>query len=192
MKNTAFIKGMFTSDVEVAKFTGAQLKTVSGIRGSIKRTVKDPARAGAYRATFEDKILMSDIVFCRTWYSVEVPRFCNPVISYGKTRMLKSHAQLRWQRNLPLPQKSDSTYAHHDEDLDKAREERVFAGLTVPKGIEKALPFKQKQRVSVLNDMNEIDKRRQTNLLTKLSLPTKRPFKKMFMNDQEKQIHTMV
>ncbi len=186
MKNTAFIKGMFTSDVEVAKFTGASLKTVSGIRGSIKRVVKDPARAGAFRATFEDRILMSDIVFCRTWYSIEVPRFCNPVIQYGKTRMLKSHSQLRYERSLPLPQKADSTYAHHDEDLDRAREERVFAGLTVPKGIEKALPFKQKQRVSVLNDMSEIDKRRQTNLLTKLALPTKRPFKKMFMNDKEK------
>lgn len=40
--------------------------------------------------------------------------------------------------------------------------------------------------------MTEIDKRRQTNLLTKLSLPTKRPFKKTFMNEQEKQIHSMV
>jgi len=64
--------------------------------------------------------------------------------------------------------------------------------LNVPKKIEKELPFKQKQRVSILNDMSEVDRRRQTNLLTKLSLPTKRPFKKLFMNTQEKQIHTMV
>lgn len=142
MKNTAFIKGMFTSDVEVAKFQGASLRTVSGVRGSVKRVVKDPARVGAYRATFEDKILMSDIVFLRTWYAVDVPRFCNPVISYGKTRMLKSHAALRWERNLPIPSKKDSAYAHHDEELDKAREERVFNRLNVPKKIEKELPFK--------------------------------------------------
>ena len=135
---------------------------------------------------------MSDIVFCRTWYGMDVPRFCNPIISYGKTRMLKSHAELRWERGIAIPQKQDSTYAHHDEELDKARAERVFAGLTVPKKIEKELPFKQKQRVSILNDMMSVDKRRQTNLLSKLALPTKRPFKKLFMNEQEKQIHTMV
>jgi len=85
---------------------------------------------------------MSDIVFLRTWYAVDVPRFCNPVISYGKTRMLKSHAALRWERNLPIPSKKDSAYAHHDEELDKAREERVFNRLNVPKKIEKELPFK--------------------------------------------------
>lgn len=100
--------------------------------------------------------------------------------------MLKTHSQLRWERGLPIPGKKDSTYAHHDEEIDREREERVFAGLKVPKMIEKNLPFKQKQRVSILNDMTAVDKRRQTNLLTKLSLPTKRPFKKMFMNDQEK------
>lgn len=69
MKNTAFIKGMFNSSLEASKFLGASIKTVSGIRGSIKKAVKEAGVPdGAYRATFEDKILRSDIVFCRTWY----------------------------------------------------------------------------------------------------------------------------
>ncbi len=67
-RNTAFIKGMFNSSLEAAKFTGASLKTVSGIRGTIKKIVKEGVPEGTFRATFEDKILKSDLVFCRTWY----------------------------------------------------------------------------------------------------------------------------
>jgi ribosome biogenesis protein BMS1 len=91
-KNTAFIKGMFNSNLEAAKFTGAQLKTVSGIRGTVKRVVKDGVQAGCFRATFEDKILKSDLIFCRTWYQIDIPKLYNPVIAYGETRMIKTHA----------------------------------------------------------------------------------------------------
>lgn len=34
---------------------------------------------GSFRATFEDKPLMSDIIFLRAWVQVELPRLYNPV-----------------------------------------------------------------------------------------------------------------
>ncbi|KAL8645270.1 MAG: hypothetical protein Q9226_007375, partial [Calogaya cf. arnoldii] len=76
-RNTAFIKDMFSTALEITKFEGAAIKTVSGIRGQIKKALSKPE--GHFRATFEDKVLMSDIVFLRAWYAIKPRRFYNPV-----------------------------------------------------------------------------------------------------------------
>ena len=64
---------------------------------------------------------------------------------YGYQRMLKTHAELRRERDLPIPSKGiDSEYLRYDENVDRQRDERVFAPVQIPKGIESNLPFKSK------------------------------------------------
>lgn len=72
-------------------------------------------KEGIARCTFEDKILMSDIVFLRAWTQVEVPQFFNPLTTALQPRQqtwqgMKTVAELRKDYNLPVPVNKDSLY----------------------------------------------------------------------------------
>ncbi len=138
-KNTAFIKDMFNSSLETAKFEGASIKTVSGIRGTIKRTLSKPE--GCFRATFEDKILLSDIVFLRAWYPVKPRQFYNPVTSLllsdkNNWQGMRLTGEVRYTEGLKTPVLKDSTYGKIE------RQTRRFNPLKIPKSIQSELPFK--------------------------------------------------
>ncbi|KAI6647112.1 Bms1l protein [Oopsacas minuta] len=139
-KNTAFIKGMFNSALEVAKFERSIIQTVSGIRGIIKRNVSKPS--GHFRASFEDKILMSDIVFLRVWHQVELPLFYNPVCNHVDRdwNAMKTVAEIRHENNTPIPVQKDSLYQKVERITPK------FAPLKIPHKLEKDLPFKSKPK----------------------------------------------
>ena len=133
-KNTAFIRDMFTSAIEIAKFEGASIKTVSGIRGQIKKALSKPD--GHFRATFEDKILMSDIVFLRAWYPIRPHRFYNPVTNLIGWSSMRLTGEVRRSENIATPQQKNSLYKPVE------RVTRHFNPLRVPRALAADLPYK--------------------------------------------------
>lgn len=54
-------------------------KNTTFVKVCLTPVLKPPSSLGSFRAIFEDKILMSDLIFCRTWYSIDVPKLYNPI-----------------------------------------------------------------------------------------------------------------
>ena len=145
-KNTAFIRDMFSTSLEIAKFEGASIRTVSGLRGQIKRALSKPE--GHFRATFEDKVLMSDIIFLRAWYPVNPHKFYNPVTNLlepppsdqaaketSTWKGMRLTGQIRHDATNPTPSQPKSVYLPVD------RPTRTLNPIRVPKTIAANLPF---------------------------------------------------
>ncbi|KAL6255205.1 hypothetical protein P5V15_013543 [Pogonomyrmex californicus] len=145
-RKTALIKEMFNSAIEVAKFQNAQIQTVSGIRGQIKQAI---GTDGLFRATFEDKIKESDIVFCKIWISVNhlLEPWYAPVLSLvlppGEKDQwvgMRSLSELKREKNIINKPKQNSIYKPIERDV------KVFKPLSIPRKLQKELPYRDKPK----------------------------------------------
>nr|PVC52065.1 hypothetical protein MACL_00001055 [Theileria orientalis] len=137
MKNTCFIKNMFNSELEVIKCIGSKIQTASGIRGQIKKPID---KNGAFRATFEDKILLSDLVVLKSWIGVETKQFYNLLVDSDKFKRVKSISELKKYDDA----RPDSKYERKEL---LRRPARHFNEIRIPKPIIEKLPFSSKPKV---------------------------------------------
>lgn len=138
-KTTVFVKGMFNSDIEAAKFVGAKVKAVSGLRGIIKAVIK--GKNGLVRCTFEDKLLMSDMVFLRAWKPVDPPRYCAmaPNLLDPNWVGMRPMRELRRELGLKFEQKKDSEYTEVKRRRNVNDDEAVQVAIS--RNTRKSLPF---------------------------------------------------
>lgn len=163
-KNTAIIRDMFMSDLEIAKFKSGNLRTVSGVRGMVKGKAGAQYPEGYVRAGFEDKILKSDIVFLSAWTTVKPREFYMPMTNLlvGKEaeaggfnwQGMRTTGQVRAEEGVATPQNRDSLYRPIE------RPERHFNPLRVPRKLAEDLPFKsQIARMKPQNTETYLQKR---------------------------------
>jgi hypothetical protein len=72
-KKTAFVKNMFSNELDISRFIGSLIQTTRGIRGIIKKHVIN-GPTGSFRANFEKIVISGEIVFLRIWFPVEIEK----------------------------------------------------------------------------------------------------------------------
>lgn len=139
MGNTAIIQSMFSSGQEVAQFSNAKLSCASGLRGILKGPI---GNAGDFRAAFEGKMAISDIVFIKAFVPM-IPH--NHMVHTGPAAVyVRSLSELKKQAGLPL----------YDESIsDDSDDTRVDTERHAPLAARAQPSYKEYNKKKLLADL---------------------------------------
>lgn len=148
--NTAFIKDMFTSNLEVIKFKDAKIKTVSGLKGLIKNPI---GKKGDFRGAFEGEMLLSDIVVMKCFVPFPVQKIIISVDNLiQKWIGLRSLREIREENKIEVQDKYIEEVSEEFGDEPGCEKLEEFE---LPEEVESKLPF-DKRKINILNKKIEL------------------------------------
>lgn len=96
---------------------------------------------------------ISDVIFCRTWAKVEVPKFYLSIPNHVvlQPRLVKTLGQLKREGQLKAEPNPDNLYTPIE------RTPKEFKPLKIPRKLQERLPYKDKPKVQAkLQDLKRI------------------------------------
>merc|ERR1712216_799004 len=115
---------------------------------------------GLVRATFEDQLRISDIVFLRSWIKIKPEKYYNPLSTFllkdkSNWRGIRTIGRICYEENIELTKKKDSRYQITQ------RPKQRFAPFKISRKLHLNLPFKSKTK----NQFRKSTKRKEQNVL---------------------------
>ncbi|KAH0573441.1 Ribosome biogenesis protein BMS1 [Spironucleus salmonicida] len=138
MQKTCYLKDMFNTKNEASAFVGAEVKTVSGIRGILKKGEE----GGRVICKFEDRVRMTDVMFLKTNVKVKIDKICINFDNHVSKDFVgvRTVAEIRHEKGITLTYNNDSQYQKEQKEI------FVKPELHINEKVMKQLPFAEQKK----------------------------------------------